>query len=84
MPTVHNLSEVRRKCGQKRDEPNLMSGVNDEQEQEPHGGRGEGPWGEERVDGITPLGRCYQGGGEGGVEKLTMISLVLRFQLPEV
>jgi len=45
---------------------------------------GEGPWREKRVDDITPLGRSHQGGGEGAVEELSMISLVLRFQSPEV
>jgi len=45
---------------------------------------GEGPGREKSVDSITPLGRSHQGGAEGGVEKLTMISLVLRFQLPEM
>ena len=60
------------------------AGVNDEWEQEPHGGKGEGPRKERRGGGITLLGQSHQGGGEGGVEELRIISLVLRFQLPEV
>jgi len=45
-------------------------GVNNEQEQEPGGGRGEGPQRERSGDGITPQGRSHQGGGErgGGVD----------------
>jgi len=43
---------------------------------------------EEGGGSVTPLGRSHQGGGEGGrrggVEDPTMISLVLRFQSPEV
>jgi len=27
---------------------------------------GEGPWREKSMDGITPLGRSHQGGGERG------------------
>jgi len=42
------------------------------------------PLREKRGDSITPLGRSHQGGGEGGVVDATMISLVLRFQSPEV
>jgi len=64
-------------------EPNFMSGVNDEREQEPRGGGGR-PQRERRGDGITPLGRSHQGGGEGVVVDPTMISLVLRFQSREV
>jgi len=59
-----------------------MSGVNDEREEEPRKGRGEGPWREKSVDGITPLGRRHHGGGEGGVGELTMVSLVVRLQSP--
>jgi len=33
---------------------------------------------------VTPLGRSHQGGGEGEAVDPTMISLVLRFQSPEV
>jgi len=43
-----------------------MSGVNDEQEQEPHGGGGR-PQRERRGCSIAPLGRSHQGGGEGVV-----------------
>ena len=64
-------------------ELNLMSEVNDEQEQEPLGGGGRAL--RERSGGsITPLGKSHQGGGEGVVVNPTMISLVLRFQSPEV
>jgi len=41
---------------------------------------GRAPERERRGDRVTALGRSYQEGGEGGVEELTMISLVLRFQ----
>jgi len=64
-------------------EPNFMSGVNDEREQEPCDGGGR-PQRVRRGDSITPLGRCHEGGGEGVVVDSTMISLVLRFQSPEV
>ena len=64
-------------------EPNFMSGVNDERKQELRGGGGR-PQRERRGDSITPLGRSHQGGGEGEVVDPMMISLVLRFQLPEV
>jgi len=60
-----------------------MSRVNDEQEREPRRGGGR-PQRERRGYGVTPLGRSHQGGGEGAVVDLTMISLVLRFQSPEV
>jgi len=40
-----------------------MSGVNDEQEQEPRTGGGR-PLREMRGDSVTPLGRSHQGGGE--------------------
>ena len=50
----------------------------------PMEGEGEGPWRERCGDGIAPIGRSHQRGGERGVEELTMISLVLRFQSPEV
>jgi len=60
-----------------------MSEVNDVQEQEPRGGGGIPQW-ERRGDGITPLGRSNQGGGEGAVVDPMMISVVLRFQSPEV
>ena len=83
MPTVQNLSKVQRKCGVRGGEPNCMSGVKDEREQEPHGGGGR-PQRERRCDSITPLGRSHQGGGEGEGVDPTMISLVLRFQSPEV
>ena len=64
-------------------ELNLMSGVNDKRKQEPHRGGGR-PQRERRGDSGTPLGRSHEGGGEGVVADLTMISLVLRFQSPEV
>ena len=67
----------------KGEEPNFMSGVNDEREQEPRGG-GCRPQSERRGDSITPLGGSHQGGGEGAVVDPTMIFLVLRFQLQEV
>jgi len=71
--------EVRGKGG----EPNLMSEANDEQEQEQRGGWGK-PQRERRAGSITPLGRSHQGGGEEVVVDPTLISLVLRFQSPEV
>jgi len=43
-----------------------MSGVNDEQEQEPNRGGGR-PQRERRGCSITPLGKSHQGGGEGVV-----------------
>jgi len=48
-----------------------------------HGG-GDTPQRERRGDSITLLGRGHQGEGEGMVVDPTMISLVLRFQSPEV
>jgi len=60
-----------------------MSGVNDEQEREPRRGGGK-PQRERRGYSIPPLGRSHQVGGEGVVVDATMISLVLRFQSPEV
>jgi len=60
-----------------------MSKVNDKQEQEPRGGGGR-PLRERRGGSITPLGKSHQGAGEGVVVNPTMISLVLRFQSPEV
>ena len=33
---------------------------------------------------IAPLGKSHQGGGEGVVVDPTMISLIFRFQSPEV
>jgi len=45
---------------------------------------GKGPRKERRGDGITLLGRSHQGRGEGEVVDPTIISLVLRFQSPEV
>jgi len=42
------------------------------------------PQRERRGYGITPLGRSHQGGGEEMVVDPTMISLVLRFESPEV
>jgi len=47
-------------------------------------GGGRAPDRNRRGDGIADVGRSHQGGGEGGVEELTIISLVLRFQLLEV
>ena len=67
----------------KEGEPNFMRGVNDEQEREPHRG-GDRPQRERRGYGFTPLGRSHQGAGEGAVVDPTMISLVLRFQSPQV
>jgi len=61
----------------------VTAGVNDQQEQEPHGAGGR-PQRERRGCGIAPVGRSHQGGGEGVVVDPTMISLVLRFQSPEV
>ena len=58
--------------------------VNNEREQEPHGGRGKSLQEEKSGDIITPLGRSYQGGEERGVVDPTMISLVLRFESLEV
>jgi len=57
--------------------------VNDEQKREPRRGGGR-PQRERRGNSIAPLGRSHQGGGEGVVVDLMMISLVLRFELPEV
>jgi len=45
---------------------------------------GGGPRRQKSVHGITPLGSSHQGGGEGGGKELPMISLVLKFQSPEV
>ena len=45
---------------------------------------GKGPRKERWGDSVTPLGRSHQGGGEAGVVDPTIISLVLRFQSPEV
>jgi len=45
---------------------------------------GKGPRKERRGDSITPLGRSHQGGGEKRGVDPTMISLVSRFQSPEV
>jgi len=42
------------------------------------------PRGRGGVCSISPLGKSHQGGGEGVVVDPTMISLVLRFQSPEV
>jgi len=49
----------------KGEEPNFMSEVNDEEEQESRGG-GDRPLRERRGESITSLGRSHQGGGEGG------------------
>jgi len=45
---------------------------------------GRGPTKERRGNSVTPLGKSHQGGGKGGVVDPMMISLVLRFQSPEV
>jgi len=83
MPTVHNQREVQRKWRVRGDTQTSSAGVNEEQEQEPRGEGGR-PQRERRGDSGTPLGRSHEGGGEGVVADLTMISLVLRFQSPEV
>ena len=83
MPTVQNLSKLQRKCGVSGENGTSGAGVNDEREQEPHRGGGR-PQRERRGESITPLGRGHQGGAEGVVVDPTMISLVLRFQSPEV
>ena len=83
MPTVQKPKRGAKEVRGKGKEPNFMSEVNHEQEQEPGGGEGRPQW-ERRGDTITPLGRSHQGGGEGVVVDPTMISLVLRFQSPEV
>jgi len=57
--------------------------VNDEREQEPHGGRGGGSLREKRGWHHSPRQKPSRG-RRGGVVELTMISVVLRFQLPEV
>jgi len=67
----------------KRGEPNFISGVNNEQEQAPRGGGGR-PLRERRGGSIALLGKSHQGGGKGVVVDPTMISLMLRFQSPEV
>jgi len=65
MPTVPILSEVQRKC-RVRGRTKLHEQVNDAREQKPRGGRGEGSTRAMSGDGITPLGRSHEGGGEGG------------------
>jgi len=42
------------------------------------------PQRERRGNSFTPLGRSHQGGGERVVVDPTIISLMLRFQSPEV
>jgi len=81
MLTVQNLSEVQRKCG--------VRGRTELHEWESTMNRNKNPVEEGvdprgRGDSITPLVRSHQGGGEGVVVDPTMISLVLRFQSPEV
>jgi len=74
---------MQRKCGIKgRTEPHECESTTN-RKQEPHGGGGR-PQRERRGCSIAPLGRSHQGGGEGVVVDPTMISLVLRFQSPEV
>jgi len=46
--------------------------------------KGDKPPREMSGDGITLIGRSHQGEGEGGVVDPRIISLVLRFQSPEV
>jgi len=67
----------------KRAEPNFMSEINNELEQEPCGGGGR-PQRERSGDSIAPLGKSDQGGGEGVVVDPTIISLLLRFPPREV
>jgi len=57
-------------------------GVNDEQEQEPRGGGGR-PQRARSGCSIASLDKSHQGGGDGVVVDLTMISLVFRFESPE-
>jgi len=82
IPTVQHLSEVQRKSGVRgraelhERESTMDRNKNPIQE----GGRS---LRERRGGSIAPLGKSHQGGGEGVVVDHTIISLVLRFQLPE-
>jgi len=83
MPTVQKPKRGAKKVWGKGGEPNFMSEsmMNGNKDPIEEGVR---PHRERRGCSIAPLGRNHQGGGEGVVVDPTMISLVLRFQSPEV